>query len=114
MKAVISTGGKQYLVAQGDIVEIEKLDGAVGDKVVFDQVLLTGDDENVTVGTPLVAGAAVEGTIVDQTRAEKVWGIKYKPKKRYRMKFGHKQPITLVEIVSLGAAAKKTAKKEVA
>lgn len=103
MVAVIKTGGKQYLVAEGDIISVEKLDGAADTKVVFDEVLLTGDNKSVTLGEPTIKGATVEAKIVDQTRAEKVWGIKYKAKKRFRMKFGHKQPLTNVEIVKIAA-----------
>ena len=101
MDAVIKTGGKQYVVSEGDVISVEKLDGAVDTKIVFDEVLLTGDDKDIALGTPTVKGAKVEAKIVDQTRAKKVWGMKYKAKKRYRLKFGHKQPLTMVEIVKI-------------
>ncbi len=104
MVAVITTGGKQYLVAEGDVIAVEKMDGAPDATVTFNDVLMVateGDDAAVTLGTPTVGGARVEGKIVDQTRAKKVWGVKYKPKKRYRVVFGHKQPQTLVEITKI-------------
>ena len=99
--AVIFTGGKQYKVAVGDKIKIEKIEGEDGTKITFDEVLLVGDEKDVKVGTPLVAGAKVEGTLVEQGRHKKVWGIKHKPKKRYKVKFGHKQMFTLVEITSI-------------
>ncbi len=103
MVAVIKTGGKQYLVAEGDVISVEKIDGVADSKIVFDEVLLIGDDSNMTLGTPTIKGAKVEAKLVEQTRAKKVWGMKYKPKKRYRLKFGHKQPLTNVEIVKISA-----------
>ena len=98
MLAVIKTGGKQFVVEQGDVIEVEKLEGEVGAKLIFDEVLLVGDEADVTVGAPTIAGAKVEAELIDQTRAKKVWGIKHKAKKRYKMKFGHKQHLTQVEI----------------
>lgn len=106
MLAVIKTGGKQYLVAQGDVISVEKLDGAVNAQIIFDEVLLIANDDekvDVNLGTPTINGATVEAKIVNQTRAKKVWGMKYKAKKRYRLKFGHKQPLTNVEIVKISA-----------
>lgn len=104
MVAVIKTGGKQYLVTEGDVISVEKIDGAADAKIVFDEVLLIADDgekADVNLGTPTVKGATVEAKVVDQTRAKKVWGMKYKAKKRYRLKFGHKQPLTEVEITKI-------------
>ncbi len=101
MVAVIKTGGKQYLVAEGDIVSVEKLDGAPDTTITFDNVLLLSDGADITLGTPTVKGARVEAKIVGQERAKKVWGVKYKPKKRYRLTFGHKQPLTKIEIVKI-------------
>lgn len=106
MIAVIKTGGKQYLVAEGDVVAVEKIDGAPETTVTFDEVLLVaeeGETPSVTLGSPTVDGATVEGTIVDQTRAKKVSGVKYKPKKRYRIFFGHRQPLTMVKITKINA-----------
>lgn len=101
MLAVIKTGGKQYLVKKGDTIKIEKLEGEAGDKIDFSEVLFLGDEKEVKVGTPFVAGAKVEGKIVKQTRAKKVTGVKHKPKKRYKVKFGHKQMLTEVEIMKV-------------
>lgn len=98
MLAVIMTGGKQYLVKKGDKIKVEKLDGNVGDAVTFDQVLFVGDDKAAKVGTPTVAKAAVPATILAHGRHGKVWGIKFNPKKRYKVKYGHKQQYTEVEI----------------
>jgi large subunit ribosomal protein L21 len=101
MLAIIKTGGKQYKVAEGDKIKVEKLDGEVGGKLIFDQVLFVGDEKAVKVGTPVIENAKVEATIVSQGRHKKVIGIKHKPKKRYKVKFGHKQLFTEVEIVKI-------------
>ena len=101
MLAIIKTGGKQYKVAVGDKIKIEKLEGEDGAKLVFEEVLFVGDETDVKIGNPLVAGAIVEGTIVEQGRHKKVWGIKHKAKKRYKVKFGHKQLYTEVEITKI-------------
>jgi len=98
MLAVIKTGGKQYKVSEGDTVKIEKLDLEEGAKVTFDEVLFVGDEKGVKVGTPLISGAKVEATVLSQGRHKKVWGIKHKAKKRYKLKFGHKQHFTEVQI----------------
>ena len=113
MLAVIKTGGKQYLVSEGKKVEIEKLDMEVGAEVSFD-VLYVGDDKTATVGTPIVEGATVTGKVIDQARHDKVVGVKHKPKKRYHMKFGHRQPYTEVEITKVSLAAPKAAAKPAA
>ncbi len=102
MFAVIKTGGKQYLVSAGTKVKVEKLEGEIGSKLSF-ETLYVGDEKTAAVGTPLVSGAVVEGKIVDQDRHDKVVGIKYKPKKRYKMKFGHRQAYTEVEITKVSA-----------
>jgi large subunit ribosomal protein L21 len=101
MLAVIKTGGKQYLVKKGDKVKIEKQEGKVGDKITFSEVLFLGDEKSVKVGTPFVEGAKVEGKILMQGKGKKVTGVKHKPKKRYKVKFGHRQLVTEVEIVKL-------------
>lgn len=101
MLAIIKTGGKQYKVAEGNKIKIEKIDGAVGEDVIFDEVLLVGDEKKVTVGTPIIEKATVTGTILAQDRHDKVWGIKYKAKKRYKMKFGHRQSFTEVQITKV-------------
>jgi large subunit ribosomal protein L21 len=101
--AVISTGGKQYKVAEGDVVKVEKISDTlkVGDKVVFDQVLLVDDGATTKIGTPTVSGAKVEATLKSIGRAQKVTVIKYKQKSRYFKKNGHRQPYSQVEIKSV-------------
>lgn len=103
MFAVIQTGGKQYLVAEGKKYRFEKLPGNPGDAVAFDRVLLAfeGAGENVRVGTPTITDARVVGKILQQGRAEKITVIKYKAKVRYRRKLGHRQHFTEVEIASV-------------
>ena len=98
MNAIIVTGGKQYKVAEGDVVYIEKLDQEAGDTVKFDQVLAIIDGEKATFGTPVVEGASVEATVVKNGKGKKVIVFKYKPKKGYRRKQGHRQPYTKVTI----------------
>ena len=100
MYAVIETGGKQYKVSEGEKVRVEKLEGEVGAAVAFDQVLMISDDE-VLVGSPVVDGAKVEGTITAQAKAKKVIVYKYKPKKGYHKKNGHRQQYTKVKIDSI-------------
>jgi large subunit ribosomal protein L21 len=101
MLAIIKTGGKQYKVKVGDKIKVEKLEEEEGSTFVFPEVLFVGDDTAVTVGTPLVAGAVVEGKIIETTQQKKVTGIKFKPKKRYKVKFGHRQVMTEVEIIKI-------------
>jgi large subunit ribosomal protein L21 len=102
MLAVIKTGGKQYTVKKGDTIKVEKLLGKEGDAVSFDDVLMTGDEKAVTLGTPLVKGSKVEGKVLKQGKLKKVTGIKHKAKKRYKVKFGHRQNFTEVEITKVG------------
>ena len=102
MFSVIETGGKQYKVAVGEKIKVEKLAGETGDAVVFDKVLLVAaSDSDVQVGAPYVKGAKVSGEIVQQGRAEKVIVFKYRPKKREKKKKGHRQPFTEVSIKSI-------------
>ncbi|MHB1118209.1 MAG: 50S ribosomal protein L21 [Minisyncoccota bacterium] len=98
--AVIQTGGKQYKVAPGESITIEKLPGELkkGDKVVFDQVLLVNDGSKTLVGTPTVSGATVEATFEEEGMGDKVTVIKYRPKSRYFKKNGHRQPFMKVTI----------------
>ena len=99
MYAIIQTGGHQYRVAVGDQLDVEKLPVEPGTDITLDQVLLVSDDDNlVTVGTPTVAGATVRALVVDQHRGEKLIVFKYKPKKRYRRKMGHRQDLTRLAI----------------
>ena len=110
MYAIIKTGGKQYKVEKGDEFRVEKLDANVGDTVVFDEVYAIGGD-SLTVGTPLVEGQAVSAEVLEQGKGDKVVIYKYKAKKDYRRKNGHRQPYTLVKVTGIGAG-KKAAKKE--
>lgn len=103
MIAIIKTGGKQYGVEVGKKLRVEKLEGTVGESVAFSEVLLVGDETSVKVGTPFVPKAVVSATILEQGKADKVWGIKHKPKKRYKVKFGHRQPFTEVEVTKIAA-----------
>ena len=100
MYAVIQTGGKQYRVEPGKTVVVEKLAGEAGAKVVFDQVLLvsSGDGGSVSVGAPLVAGAKVTGEIVEQTKGDKLVVFKFRLRKNYVRKNGHRQQLTAVKI----------------
>lgn len=101
MYAIIATGGKQYRVSEGDVIYIEKIDAQVDSTVSFD-VLLVGNDGDVKVGTPIVEGVKAEGKVVGQVRGEKIVVFKYKSKKNYRRKQGHRQPYTKVEITKIG------------
>ncbi|MBZ2387397.1 50S ribosomal protein L21 [Anaerococcus murdochii] len=101
MYAIIKTGGKQYKVSEGDLVRVEKLAYEVGETVDFDQVLLVSNDGELKVGSPLVEGAKVSATVEDQNKDKKIVVYKYKPKKQYRKKHGHRQPYTLVKINSI-------------
>ncbi len=101
MYAVIVSGGKQYRVSQGDVIYVEKLNQEVDSKVNFD-VLMLGSEDNVEVGTPTLAGAKVEGKILGQVKGEKIIIFKYKSKKNYHRRAGHRQAYTKVEITSIG------------
>jgi large subunit ribosomal protein L21 len=103
MYAIVKTGGKQYKVSQGDIMRFEKLDGDVGSTVTFDQVLMVADGDNVTVGQPRVENAVVSGQIVEQGKSKKIIVFKYKRRKRYRRKQGHRQYFTAVRIDAIDA-----------
>lgn len=98
--AVIKTGGKQYLVREGDILKIEKIDGKVGGKAKFDQILLLTDEggKEIKIGKPTISGVKIEGKILEQGRAKKILVIKYKRKIRYKKKKGHRQFFTKVKI----------------
>ena len=101
MYAVIKTGGKQYQVVPGEQVQFEKLPGEVGKTVTFDQVLLTSDGDNLKVGQPYVQNATVTGRITRQGKSRKVVVFKYKRRKGYRRKQGHRQSFTLVNIENI-------------
>ncbi len=102
MYAVIRTGGKQYRVKQGDTLHVEKLDGNVGDAITLSDVLLVGGDA-LKVGTPLVAGAKVEAKITAQDRGKKIIVFKFRRRKNYRRKNGHRQPFTALQITGIKA-----------
>lgn len=101
MFAIIESGGKQYLVSEGDKIQVEKLDGEAGSTITFDKVLFMGDDSTQTVGTPVVSGKTVEGKILAQGRGDKIRIFKYKAKSKYRRTQGHRQAFTEIEIVKL-------------
>ena len=101
MFAIIQTGGKQYRVSQGDIIYVEKLNKAENETVHFD-VLMLGSDKGVEVGAPTLAGANVQGTVLGNVKGEKVVIYKYKSKKNYHRKAGHRQNYTKVEITAVG------------
>lgn len=101
--AVIQTGGKQYVVEQGDTLKIEKLDGVKeGDTVTFDKVLLVDDGSTTKIGMPHLAGAKVTAKLVAEGKGKKVLVVKYRPKSRYFKKNGHRQPFSEVTIESIG------------
>ena len=103
MYAVIQTGGKQYRVQQGDVIFVEKIDAQADEAVTFDEVLLVGNDGETKIGTPVVAGAKVEGKVLAQVKSKKIVVYKYKAKKNERKKQGHRQPYTKVEITAVNA-----------
>lgn len=98
MHAIIETGGKQYKVAEGDVVYIEKLEQDAGDQIKFDRVLAVLDDDKATFGTPAVEGASVEATVEKNGKGKKIRIFKYNAKKGYRKRQGHRQPYTKVTI----------------
>lgn len=113
MYAVIETGGKQYRVSEGDVVRVERLDGDVGSEVTLEEIRLIGGDDTL-VGAPVVEGAAVRATVVEQGRGPKVIAFKKKRRKGYRRKVGHRQPFTALrvdEIVAPGGGTSKSRAK---
>ena len=100
MFAIVQTGGKQYNVTEGDLIKVEKLSNAVGDKVNL-EVLLVSDDKKVVAGTPTVKGVEVVAEVVSHGKGDKIVVYKYKPKKNERKKQGHRQPWTELKIVSI-------------
>ena len=112
MYAIIESCGKQYKVAQGDVVFFEKLDTEEGKKISFDKVVLVSDDKKVEVGAPYVKNVKVEGKVVEHGKGKKILVYKYKAKKNYRRTQGHRQPYTKVEITKIALAAEKAEKTE--
>jgi large subunit ribosomal protein L21 len=103
MYAVIQTGGKQYRVAPGEFVKVEKLQGKAGDPVTFEKVLMTSDGEIVNIGNPYLSDAKVQGRITRQGRDRKILVFKYKKRKKYRRKNGHRQSFTLIKVDEIAA-----------
>jgi len=104
MYAVIQTGGKQYRVEQGEVLRVEKLAGDAGAKFTFNTLLFADDGGNVRIGQPSVAGVSVDAEIVEQGRGKKIIIFKYKRRKSYRRKAGHRQPFTALKITAINAA----------
>ena len=102
MYAVIKTGGKQYKVSAGDLLKVEKLDGAVGETIELNEVLMVGGEE-VKIGTPLLPGAKVKAQIVEQGKDKKILVFRSKRRKNFRKKNGHRQPITRLKITAIEA-----------
>lgn len=111
MYAVIVTGGRQYRVMQGETLRVEKLPGDVGAEIKFDQVLLVGSGEDITVGAPLVGGALVAAKIVSHGRGDKIRIIKFRRRKHHQKQMGHRQYYTEVEIGEISGASEKKASK---
>jgi large subunit ribosomal protein L21 len=101
MYAVIQTGGKQYRVAEGETLRVEKLPASAGDKMTFDTLLFADDGGGVQVGTPIVSGVKVEAEVVEQGLGKKIIIFKYKRRKSYRRKQGHRQPFTALKITGI-------------
>jgi large subunit ribosomal protein L21 len=112
MFAVIKTGGKQYKVAENDVIKVEKLAGKAGDKITLDQVLMLDDDKDVKVGTPILSGKFVTAEILEQGKADKIIVFKKNRRKNYRRTQGHRQEQTVLRITSLGGAKKPASKVE--
>jgi large subunit ribosomal protein L21 len=101
MYAVIKTGGKQYRVAPDDVITVERLEGEAGGALTLSEVLMVADDGSLKVGTPMLAGATVSATIVEQTRGDKVLIFKKRRRKHYRRKNGHRQDLTVLKITGI-------------
>ncbi|MDK2821018.1 MAG: large subunit ribosomal protein [Clostridia bacterium] len=103
MFAIIETGGKQYRVSEGDVIRVEKLPAAEGEKVVIDKVLAVGEGDNLKVGDPYISGAKVTANLDKHGKGKKIIVFKYKPKKNYRRKQGHRQPYSQIKIEKIEA-----------
>jgi large subunit ribosomal protein L21 len=112
MYAVVNSGGKQYKVREGEIFRVEKISGDVGSSVSFDKVLMFSDGENVKIGQPVLDDVAVQGHIVEQGKHKKILVFKYKRRKRYRRKQGHRQQYTAIRIDSIGGSGELVQKTE--
>jgi large subunit ribosomal protein L21 len=105
--AIVETGGRQYRAEVGQTIQTEKLPHEVGESISLDRVLLVADDENLTIGTPVVPNASVQATVVDQFKGKKIHVLKYKPKKRYRVRQGHRQNYTRLRIDEIVAGGER-------
>lgn len=114
MFAIVKTGGKQYRVAENDVITVERLQGEAGDTVAFEEVLLVGDDKKTETGAPLVSGATVAGEILEQARGDKVLIFKKKRRKTYRRTRGHRQDLSVVRITEILTGGKKPSGKKAA
>lgn len=112
MYAVVRTGGKQYRVAPGNILEVEKLDGEVGEELVLDDVLMIVNGDSITIGQPVVPGASVIATITGQHRGEKIMVFRYRAKKRIRVRRGHRQYLTRLQIRSVNDGSATTSSSD--
>ena len=112
MYAVFRSGGKQYRVAKGDVLRLEKIEADEGATIQFDEVLLVGEGSDIKVGNPLVSGTAVSGKVIRQGKSKKVSVVKFKRRQNYLRQGSHRQFFTEVEITDIGAAAKKAAPKK--
>ena len=101
MYAIIETGGKQYKVEEGDVIRVEKLHVAAGETFTFDKVLAISKDNGLTVGSPTVAGATVTASVLEEGKGKKITVYRYKPKKTYSRKLGHRQPFTKLTITAI-------------
>ncbi len=109
MFAVVKTGGKQYRVAEGDVIKVEKLAGEAGSSITLDEVLMVGDEKAIKVGEPLVKGASVTAEVLEQKKDKKITVFKKKRRHNYRRKKGHRQEITVLRVTGIGGAAAKKA-----
>ena len=112
MFAIIESGGKQYRVTKDDVISIEKIAGKPGDNVTLDQVLLLNDDKDINLGTPLLKGAKVSATIVNQAKADKVIVFKKKRRHNYRRLKGHRQELTYLKITDISTTSSSSSKAE--
>ena len=111
MFAVIKTGGKQYKVAKDDVIRVEKLPGEAGQAIEFAEVLMLGGEAGATVGSPLVDGATVKATVLEQIRDDKIIVFKKTRRKKYRRTAGHRQSLTVLRVTEIVKGAKPAAKK---
>ncbi len=103
MYAIVQSGSQQFKVAKGDVISVAKLDGKAGDQVMLDQVLLVADGEKITIGTPVVKGAKVQGQIMAQTKGDKIISFKYRRRKDSRRTRGSRQPYTELKVLAISA-----------